>query len=92
MVLPPIIANNPLLKLFRSETPEKTGNETKNSSGAPPAGNAGDTIEISEAARAKFEEAQLADETKVRDVAREAGEQLRRNESATLGLNPDFAA
>lgn len=89
MVLPPIIANNPLLKLFRSEAPEDAGNETKNVSGAT---SARDTVEISASARAKFEEAQLADETKVRDVARETGERLRSDESVTLGLDPDFAA
>lgn len=89
MVLPPIIANNPLLKLFRSETPEHAGRESKNVSGTA---SAGDTVEISAAARAKFEEAQLVDETRVREVARETGERLRDDESVTLGLDSGFAA
>lgn len=92
MVLPPIIANNPFLKLFRSEALEDAANEIKNSANTMSAGKADDVVEISEAARRKFEENLLADEKQARAVAQETGERLRNDESATLGLNPGFRA
>lgn len=94
MALPPIIANNPLVKLFRSDGVEDK-NTGKKAVAEASTGAARDVVEISEAARKKLESIQseaAADEGQAREVAAETREMLRADESQTLGLDPEFAA
>lgn len=88
MGLPPIIANNPVIKLFRSDPPKQKGDPAQS---APP-GVPQDEVEISEAARKKFGEMQLRADRQARATSKETAALLGRDENLTLGLNPDFPA
>ena len=86
MALPPIIANSPIAKLFRTEQPKQKGAAESASASAQQ-----DVVEISEAARKKFGEAQLLADQQARVVAEETRDILSKDESQTLGLDPGFA-
>ena len=86
MALPPIIANNPIMKLFRAEQPKQKSDAASVQEGSPQ-----DVVEISEAARKKFGEAQALSDSRAREVAEETRGILSKDESQTLGLDPKFA-
>jgi hypothetical protein len=94
MALPPVIANNPLVKLFRSEGVE-TKNSDKKTAAEAPAQTPRDVVEISEAARKKLESVKqkaAEDDVAARKVAVQTRDLLTQDESQTLGLDPEFAA
>lgn len=86
MALPPIIANNPIMKLFRAEQPKQ-----KSDAASVPEGLLQDTVEISDAARKKFGEVQLLADRQARGVAEKTRDILSQDETQTLGLDPKFA-
>lgn len=93
MALPPIIANNPLVKLFRSDGAENKNSGKKDAPGAS-ADSPRDVVQISEAALKKLESVKqkaAADEAQARGVAAETRDLLRADESQTLGLDPEVA-
>lgn len=58
MAIPQIIANNPIVKLFRTEQSQETTGQAKAQPDAAGAGLPEDIVEISEAAQQRFESEQ----------------------------------
>ncbi len=91
MAIPPIIANNPLLKLFRTDKPGGE-DEVKDAGGA--ASTPEDIVEISEAARQRLDggiHALSADDLgEVQEVAGETRAILE-DTDLSLGLDPEFS-
>lgn len=90
MAIPPIISNNPLLKLFRTDQSGGT-DKTKTSDGPS---TPQDVVEISDAARKRLDGVRHLSEDKpeeVKDVAGETRDILESNQNLTLGPNQSQA-
>lgn len=85
MNLPPIIANSPLLKLFKSEPAQKSGPKEAASLPAQPQ----DVVEISAAAQKRLEGVRPLRESEVPATLQEAKAALKDSDVA-LGLDPNF--
>ncbi len=86
MAIPPIIANNPLLKLFRTDNSgtDNTANETR----APATDS--DVVELSNTARQRLdgiESLSASDPDRIRAVADESRGLLEANKQLILGLD-----
>ena len=92
MAIPPIISNNPLLKLFRTEQQSGAG---KSKQPVATAQTPEDIVEISEAARERLDGIQDLSARKqddVRQTAAQTGDILGHNQDLTLGLDPGFSS
>jgi hypothetical protein len=90
MSLPPIIANLPFIKLFRSESADKSADKSSGGKKAESGGEAGDIVHISQSARVRLSATGAKDAAEARATAHQAKEQLAR-EQVSLGLSPDFS-
>lgn len=89
MAIPPIISNNPLLKLFRTDPASGSqDNETASVSQTSE-----DIVEISEAAQQRLDGIQEFSSERpeeIRQTAQESREILEGDEDLTLGADPAF--
>lgn len=96
MALPPIIANNPIIKLFQTGqknnvSAKETAPPQETKAGATPQ----DIVELSEAARQKLDRAKvgpLETDQDARQAARHARDALAGHDTQTLGLDPGFVS
>jgi hypothetical protein len=95
MALPPIIANNPLVKLFRTNDAENKNLGGKTAAEPPSAGTPRDVVEISEAAKNKLDSVKqkaAEDDRQAHKVAVNTRDILQNDQTQTLGLDSDFAS
>ncbi|MCB1556638.1 MAG: hypothetical protein KDJ15_04910 [Alphaproteobacteria bacterium] len=80
MMLPPILANTPIAKLLQSSP----ANEAPSRPATPASGPAEDTVEISNAAKARLAESRKLNEPEARETAAKTREQLEENRRVSL--------
>ena len=89
MAIPPIITNNPIVKLFRSEQKAPDGPEAGRITQQTPE----DIVEISEIAQQRLdglEALSSKDPARLQEVSVQTRDLLAENESLTLGVDPGF--
>jgi len=86
MAIPPIISNNPLFKLFRTEQPSGTKQEKT----ANPAATPKDIVEISDAAQQRLNGIRELSEADAPQVAADTKDILEET-GLSLGLDKGFA-
>jgi len=91
MALPPVLTNIPFLKLFRNDAALRS--KPANAEQSSPVDVPVDTVEISDAAKSRFEATRklsLSEPEVLRAALGEAREALE-NSGFSLGLNPEFS-